>query len=148
MKVSIGFGAVAAVVVVIVGVLAYRKVAAVGGNIIDAAGDVVNGAVAAVGDAVEAVSPLNNNNVIYKAANTVTGGDNAQSSLGTRIYDFLHPLEAKKLAAANLTGAALRRYQVENAPALGLRIHSNQEDGSKLIFDQTGALVGVYYPWE
>lgn len=30
-------------------------------------------------------------NDIYRAANTLTGGDNDTSSIGTRIYDFFHP---------------------------------------------------------
>ena len=47
-------------------------------------------AAAAVGDAVWAVSPTNQDNVIYQTANTITGGT-PDRPLGVRIYDFFHP---------------------------------------------------------
>lgn len=51
-------------------------------------------AVGAVADsaaaAVQAINPMNNENVIYQAANVLTGGD-SRSTLGTRIYDWFNP---------------------------------------------------------
>lgn len=57
----------------------------------------VGGAAGAAGqtvvDAAWQVSPTNNNNVIYRAANTITGGDNSSNSIGSRLYDWFHPPE-------------------------------------------------------
>lgn len=39
-----------------------------------------------------AINPLNNDNVIYQTANTVTGGTEDRP-LGVRIYDLFHPGE-------------------------------------------------------
>ena len=70
--------------VVVLGVLyAVNKAAA-------AAGQVATGAVNAAGQALYAVSPTNNENVLYQTANTLTGGT-ADRPLGVRIYDFFHP---------------------------------------------------------
>jgi len=44
----------------------------------------------AASNAAWAVSPTNNNNVIYRAANWATGGS-SDTSLGSRIYDWTHP---------------------------------------------------------
>lgn len=41
-------------------------------------------------DAAWAVSPTNNENVIYQTANTLTGGT-PDTSIGSRIYDWVHP---------------------------------------------------------
>ncbi len=45
----------------------------------------------AVTAAAQAVNPVNPDNVINKAAQAVTGNDNKKSSIGTKIYDWLHP---------------------------------------------------------
>jgi hypothetical protein len=47
-------------------------------------------AAAAVGQGLNAVNPLNNDNVIYHTANTWTGGA-PDTTLGGRIYDFFNP---------------------------------------------------------
>lgn len=36
------------------------------------------------------LNPASDQNIVYRGLNTLTGGDNADSSLGTRIYDFFH----------------------------------------------------------
>lgn len=41
----------------------------------------------------EDINPASDQNLIYRGLNELTGGDNADSSLGTRIYDFFHPNE-------------------------------------------------------
>jgi hypothetical protein len=46
--------------------------------------------------AANAVNPLNNENVINKGANAIFGMDNKTESIGTKIYDLLHP-EPKKM---------------------------------------------------
>lgn len=57
------------------------------------ASGVASGAATAVGNALNTVNPLNNDNVIYQTANTVTGGT-PDLPLGVRIYNFFHPDEA------------------------------------------------------
>ena len=56
-----------------------RKASAAAGQVVDT-----------VGAAAWAVSPTNNNNVIYQTANWATGGA-PDSSIGSRIYDWVHP---------------------------------------------------------
>lgn len=46
--------------------------------------------------AANAVNPLNNDNVINKGANAIFGMDNKTESIGTKIYDLLHPEPKKK----------------------------------------------------
>lgn len=60
------------------------------GNI---AGDAWDASTSAIVNGANAVNPLNNNNVIYQTANTVTGGSNdlGAPTLGTRIWEFFHP---------------------------------------------------------
>ena len=41
---------------------------------------------------VQAVNPLNDQNIFYTGANTITGGA-ANESIGTRLYDFFNPPE-------------------------------------------------------
>lgn len=62
-----------------------------------AAGAAVDGVTAAAGEAFDyaanvaySVSPLNHENVIYQTANTITGGS-PDTSLGSRIYDWVNP---------------------------------------------------------
>jgi hypothetical protein len=57
--------------------------------------EVVDSVLDGAGAAANAVSPLNNENVIYRAANAVTGGSAATDAqpLGARIYEWLHPDE-------------------------------------------------------
>lgn len=54
--------------------------------------DAATAGVAAAGDALQAVNPMNTDNVLYHTANVITGGDKSQP-LGTRIYNFFHPEE-------------------------------------------------------
>jgi hypothetical protein len=54
------------------------------------AGAAAGKAVDAVGDAVWAVSPTNNDNVIYQTANWATGGT-PDRPIGVRIYEFFNP---------------------------------------------------------
>jgi hypothetical protein len=55
-----------------------------------AASDAAGAVVGAVGDTAWAISPTNQDNVIYQTANAVTGGT-ADRPIGVRIYDFFHP---------------------------------------------------------
>lgn len=68
-----------------------------GAAIIGAAYYLIKRAGGAAGEAASnaawAVSPTNNNNIIYRAANTITGGDNSSNSIGSRVYDWFHPPE-------------------------------------------------------
>ena len=41
--------------------------------------------------AAQAVNPVNNNNIINRAANAIVGKDNSTSSIGSTLYDWLHP---------------------------------------------------------
>lgn len=41
----------------------------------------------------EDLNPVSDQNVVYLGLNRLTGGNNADSSIGTRIYDFFHPNE-------------------------------------------------------
>lgn len=69
---------------------------ALGGALVLGAVYVLKRAGGAVGEAVtsavQAVNPLNNENVIYHTVNRATGGDDS-IPLGVRIYDFFHPNE-------------------------------------------------------
>jgi hypothetical protein len=66
-----------------------------------AAGQVVT----TVADAAWAVSPTNNENVIYQTANWATGGT-PDSSLGSRIYDWVHTEPADRTPPRDYTDPA------------------------------------------
>lgn len=62
------------------------------GKVAGAAASAASGALSATGDALQAVNPLNNENVLYQTANRITGGSD-DLPLGVRIYDFFHKEE-------------------------------------------------------
>jgi uncharacterized protein (UPF0333 family) len=74
------------------GVLALGGVAYVLYKVSHAAGAAITATGDAIGNAAHAVSPLNNENVLYHTANVITGGTEDRP-LGVRIYDFFHPGE-------------------------------------------------------
>lgn len=45
----------------------------------------------AVADAAQAVNPLNNDNIINRAAQAITGNDNKTSSIGSKIHEWFNP---------------------------------------------------------
>lgn len=53
-------------------------------------GETADNVIETATNAVQAVNPLNNENLIYKAANTLTGGTDKEP-LGGRIYNFFNP---------------------------------------------------------
>lgn len=75
-----------------VGVVAVLAVAYAVSKLKGVAGEAAGAAVQAVGDVAWAVSPANNENVIYQTANRITGGTD-DLPLGVRIYNFFHPNE-------------------------------------------------------
>lgn len=74
------------------GVAAIGALWYVANKVTGAAGEALTQAQALALGAVQAINPMNNENVIYTTANTLTGGSD-DSSIGTRIYDFFHPGE-------------------------------------------------------
>jgi hypothetical protein len=74
-------------------IAAALAVLVVGYVLVKKASGAVSAGVTAIGEtavnAVQAVNPMNNENVIYQAANTATGGT-LDRPLGVRIYDFFH----------------------------------------------------------
>lgn len=74
---------------VIAVVWAFRKASS-------AAGEAVSGAWTGVVDGVaagtHAIDPRNDENIIYRGVNVITGG-NDSNSLGGRIADFFHPVK-------------------------------------------------------
>jgi hypothetical protein len=79
--IKLGLGAVA---LGVVGFVVF-KVSRAAGAAVTATGE-------AIGNAAQAVNPLNNDNVIYHTANRITGGSEDRP-IGVRIYDWLHPGE-------------------------------------------------------
>jgi hypothetical protein len=74
-----------------VGFLAFR-VYKTASNIAGAGGKVLDAAVPALKEIItKDLNPASTQNVVYKAANVITGGDNSNSSLGTRIYEWFNP---------------------------------------------------------
>jgi hypothetical protein len=74
-----------------VGFLAFR-VYKTASNIAGAGGKVLDASLPALKEIItKDLNPASTENVIYKAANVITGGDNSKSSLGTRIYDWFNP---------------------------------------------------------
>ena len=73
------------------GLVAYlvNRMASAAGEAVSAVGDAAGAAVGAVGDAAWAVSPTNQDNVIYQTANTLTGGT-PDKPIGVRLYEFFH----------------------------------------------------------
>lgn len=79
------------VAAVVAGIVAY-KVFKTASAVSDAGGRIVDGAVAGLKEIVtKDLNPASNENVIYRAANVLTGGDDKTTSLGSRIYDWLNP---------------------------------------------------------
>lgn len=64
----------------------------VAGELADGVKQTLGGAAAAVGDAANAVNPLNDQNIIYRAANVLTGGGGGTDDkpLGARFYEWWH----------------------------------------------------------
>lgn len=79
-KLAIGAGVAVAVWML------YQKARQAAGYISDQTEHVVDMAI----EQADKVNPLNNDNVIYRGVNVITGGDD-ENTLGGRIYDLFHP---------------------------------------------------------
>ncbi len=105
---------------------------------------------AAVADEVKTIvtkdlNPVSPENVVYKATNVVTGGDNSSSSVGTRIYDYFHPA-AKTSASLNAPPVAAPVDQSSAETARLGKYRSTASTGNDIMsgvsYDQLGNVIG------